>query len=71
MVADDEGMTPFNASSKFNTDWAFLQELHRLGHKAAGGWLEAHRNTIGHASSFDIESVFLKHGGSAAQSQST
>ena len=34
MVADDAGMSAFNASSKFNTDWAFLQELHRLGHQA-------------------------------------
>jgi len=60
MVADDEGLAPFNASSKFNTDWAFLQELHRLGHKAADAWLAAHRDDIGTRSSFDIESVFLK-----------
>lgn len=62
MVADDEGMAPFNASSKFNTDWAFLQELHRLGHKAADHWLAAHRGQIGHTSTFDIDSVFLNQG---------
>ena len=59
MVADDEGMADFNASSKFNTDWAFLQTLHRLGHKAGSAWLKAHRGDIGQRSSFDIEQVFL------------
>lgn len=60
MIADDEGMAPFNASSKFNTDWAFLQELHRLGHRAADAWLHEHRNTVGQDSTFDIESAFLQ-----------
>jgi NTE family protein len=59
MVADDAGMTPFNASSKFNTDWAFLQELHRLGHRAADQWLSQHRDQIGRESTFDIDTVFL------------
>jgi NTE family protein len=59
MVADDHGMTPYNASSKFNTDWAFLQELHRLGHRAASSWLAAHRDQVGQNSSFDIDEVFL------------
>lgn len=59
MVADDAGMAEFNASSKFNTDWAFLQTLHRLGHRAASHWLTQHRAQIGHASSFDIEGFFL------------
>jgi NTE family protein len=62
MVADDQGMLPYNASSKFNTDWAFLQELHRLGHRAAGQWLKAHRDEVGHKSTFDIDAVFLAPG---------
>jgi NTE family protein len=62
MVADDAGMLPFNASSKFNTDWAFLQELHRLGHRAASQWLKDHRQQVGHESSFNIDEVFLSHG---------
>src|SRR5690606_23888870 len=49
MAADDAGMSAFNASSKFNTDWAFLQELHRLGHQAAHGWLQAHRDAVSSA----------------------
>jgi NTE family protein len=59
MVADDEGMAEFNASSKFNSDWAFLQTLHGLGHQAADRWLQAHRDQVGHASSFDIDAFFL------------
>lgn len=59
MVADDEGMAEFNASSKFNTDWAFLQTLHKLGHLAASRWLDQHRDQIGRSSSFDIEDFFL------------
>lgn len=60
MVADDEGMGAFNASSKSNTNWAFLQELHRLGYQAADKWLKAHRDTVGKDSSFDIHETFLK-----------
>ena len=47
MVADDDGLAPYNASSKFNTDWAFLQELFELGRKAANHWLRYHRQDIG------------------------
>lgn len=62
MVADDHGMLPYNASSKFNTDWAFLQELHHLGHKAASHWLTAHRDDVGRHSTFDIDAIFLAAG---------
>lgn len=62
MIADDEGMADFNASSKFNTDWAFLQTLHKLGHHAATAWLKVHRGDVGHQSSFKIEDVFLSQG---------
>jgi NTE family protein len=59
MIADDEGMADFNASSKFNTGWDFLQTLHGLGHAAATRWLAAHRDQVGHHSTFDIEHTFL------------
>lgn len=61
MVADDEGMLAFNASSKTNTSWVFLQELHRLGYNAADQWLKAHRHMVGKDSSFDAQEVFLNH----------
>ena len=66
MIADDDGMLPFNASSKFNTDWAFLQELHHVGRRAAGHWLAKHRGQVGRESSFSIEEVFLNQPASPA-----
>ena len=65
MMADDAGMAAFNASSKFNTDWAFLQELHRLGYEAAEGWLKMHCAQVGHESSFDIHDTFLQQMGTS------
>lgn len=59
MVADDENLAPFNASSKSNTDRVFLQTLHGLGHRAADRWLAAHKGDIGQRSSLDIEKTFL------------
>jgi NTE family protein len=59
MVADDEALTPLNASSKFNTDWSFLQHLFERGSKAAHAWLLAHRKDVGKRSSLDVEKTFL------------
>ncbi|MES2088638.1 MAG: patatin-like phospholipase family protein [Pseudomonadota bacterium] len=59
MLADDEGLAPFNPSSKSNTERSFLEELHRLGHRAASTWLAAHRDKVGHSSSLNIEEAFL------------
>jgi NTE family protein len=59
MVADDDGLAPLNASSKLNTDRAFLLALHALGHAAAERWLLAHRADVGVRSSLDLRSTFL------------
>jgi len=59
MVADDDGLAPYNASSKFNTDRSFLQELHTLGHAAADRWLKKHRADVGVRQTLDVERVFL------------
>ncbi|MDB5999784.1 MAG: alpha-beta hydrolase superfamily esterase-like protein, partial [Rhizobacter sp.] len=59
MVADDEGLAPFNASTKFNTDRAFLEQLFTLGRTAADRWLHAHKADIGKHSSLDIDAAFL------------
>lgn len=59
MIADDEGLAPYNASSKLNTDRAFLDELFGLGRKAADGWLKAHRDAVGVRGTLDIERQFL------------
>jgi NTE family protein len=59
MVADDEGMAPLQASSKLNTDRAFLEALHALGHAAADRWLQEHRQDIGQRPTLDLRSTFL------------
>ncbi|MFO1328399.1 MAG: patatin-like phospholipase family protein [Rubrivivax sp.] len=59
MVADDAGLAPLHPSSKLNTEPAFLQRLHALGHDAAGRWLAAHRADIGRRSTLDPAATFL------------
>jgi NTE family protein len=61
VVADDEGLGPYGANSKFNTDRAFLEELFALGRTAATGWLKKHRADIGVKSTLDVDREFL-HG---------
>jgi NTE family protein len=60
MVADDEGLAPFNANSKFNTELAFLESLFALGRSAAANWLKKHRSAVGMHSSLNIEETFLR-----------
>jgi hypothetical protein len=39
MIADEDGLAPLHPSSKLNTDRAFLQHLHDLGHaRPTAGW---------------------------------
>ncbi len=61
MVADDDGLAPLGASSKLNTNLAFLQALHALGLAAADRWLAEHRADVGLRSSLDIRKTFLAH----------
>jgi NTE family protein len=59
MCSDEEGLGSLNASSKLNTEPAFLEALHALGRAAAERWLVAHRADVGQRSSLDIEATFL------------
>lgn len=46
-------------SSKFNTEWTFLNELKAHGREAAGEWLEHCIDHVGERSSIDIKARFL------------
>jgi len=59
MVADDEALAPLNASSKLNTERAFLEALHALGHEAADRWWLAHRASVGQRGTLDLQQTFL------------
>jgi NTE family protein len=60
MVADEVGLAPLNASSKLNTDRAFVEALHSLGRAAADAWWLAHRADLGKQSTLDIRKTFLQ-----------
>jgi NTE family protein len=59
MVADEAGLAPLSASSKLNTERAFLEALHALGHAAAHRWLAEHRGAVGRRSTLDLHGTFL------------
>lgn len=59
MVSDDIGMNGFGPSTKFNTEWVFLEQLRDLGRTAADRWLQDHRADVGVRSSLHIEETFL------------
>ena len=60
MVADEAGLAPLHPSSKLNTDRAFLEALHDLGHIAAQRWLHDHRADLGKRSTLDLHATFLR-----------
>ncbi len=63
MVADDDGLGPLGANSKYNTDWAFLQSLRDLGRAAASRWMTRHGRDIGVRGTVDIERELLNRPG--------
>lgn len=58
-VADEDGLAPYDASSKLNTDPRLLQALFDLGRAAAGRWLAEHAGDVGVRGTTEIEPVFL------------
>mgnify|MGYP000857568591 CR=1 FL=1 len=58
-IESETEIAPLGASSKLNTDWAFLTELRDRGRAAAKAWLAAHFDKIGKESSIDIRARFL------------
>ena len=59
-VADAEGLAPFDASSKLNTDPRLLQTLFNLGRNAGQRWLEQHADAVGRNGTVDVAETFLK-----------
>jgi NTE family protein len=58
-VADEAGLAPLAASSKLNTEPAFLEALRALGHAAAERWLAEQRPFVGRKSTLDPHGTFL------------
>jgi NTE family protein len=60
IIADEKGFQNLNASSKMNTEWEFLDHLHKLGYRAADDWLEVNFKRLGKSSSVNVRG--LLHG---------
>ncbi len=59
MVSDAAALAPLTASSKLNTERAFIEQLHTLGRRAAETWLAAHHKDVGVRSTLDLRKTFL------------
>jgi NTE family protein len=55
----DSELKPLGVSSKFNTEWGFLEHLHDVGYRTTSAWLDKHYDDLGKRSTLDIESVYL------------
>lgn len=51
-------MLPMGASSKLNSEWAFLVHLRDIGRAAADRWLKAHFDDIETRSTLDFDTLF-------------
>jgi NTE family protein len=54
-IGADEALKPLSASSKFNTEWEFLQLLRDTGRAAAEDWLELESDKVGVESGLVLE----------------
>jgi NTE family protein len=59
-IADEEGLKPYDASSKLNTDARLLRQLFELGRAAGQTWLSSCAGHVGKRSSLDVGETFLK-----------
>jgi NTE family protein len=60
LISGSEALREMSLSSKFNTDWNFIKQLHALGHAAADRWLETHFDAVGVASTLEMEQVYAE-----------
>lgn len=58
-ITADGALDDLSMASKFNTDWAFLNDLRERGRKAADTWLESNLKLVGVQSSVDLKAEFL------------
>lgn len=58
MIHARKAMRQLDASSKINSEWAFLCYLHNIGRDAASKWLKHHFDDLGERSSVDVRAMF-------------
>jgi NTE family protein len=57
-IDGESELKPLDASSKLNAEWAFLEELHERGYRAADQWIAAHFDSVGRTSTVDLRAMF-------------
>ena len=62
MIDGGEAMSALSASSKLNSEWAFLIHLRDIGRAAAERWLKAHFDDIEVRSTINIGNLFKDSG---------
>ena len=58
IIENQDALIPLGASSKMNTEWAFLTHLRDLGQDTATQWLKTHFSDIGERSTVDLRAMF-------------
>ena len=62
IIENQDALIPLGASSKMNTEWAFLTHLRDLGRDTATQWLDTHFSDIGKRSTVDLRAMFMDIG---------
>lgn len=62
IIENQNALIPLGASSKMNTEWAFLTHLRDLGRDTVTQWLETHFKDIGERSTVDLRAMFMDIG---------
>ncbi len=62
ILSGQEKMLPLGASSKLNTEWAFLEHLRDLGRAAADAWIATHFDDINQRSTVSVAGTFGGYG---------
>ncbi|MDX1434165.1 MAG: patatin-like phospholipase family protein [Gammaproteobacteria bacterium] len=58
LIEGGEALRAFEASSKLNAEWSFLELLFNLGREATDAWLERHVDDIGRSSTVDLPALY-------------
>jgi len=59
MIGDEPALSALGASSKLNTESAFLELLFQKGRRATDGWLAQHFADVGERSTINIRELFM------------
>ncbi|MGS5085033.1 patatin-like phospholipase family protein [Hydrogenophaga sp. A37] len=57
-ISAEAELSPFGASSKTETGWSFLSQLHGIGRRAADDWLHEHGKHLGQRSTYALPEVY-------------